>query len=558
MRERLNHEQLYKCCEPEIFPFSTTEEVKEFDGTIGQEKALRSIDFGLGLTSKGFNIFALGEAGTGKMRTIRAALDERAAKEKVPSDWCYVYNFKDPDAPCAIPLDPGRGGVFKKDMDDLIKTLRVELPKTFESKEYEKQRSKFIEGFQQKQKDLFASLEEEAESKGFAIKRAVGGFVIVPIKKSGEPLTEEEFAALDDKTRKRAEEIGKMLQERLDDVGRAVREAEKLLKEVLNRLEREIALGAVGHLIEDLKRKHRDNEKIVPYLELVEEDILTHLDDFKNVEEQAPPVPFMKMPKPEVSFVRYGVNVIVNNDAQKGAPVVFESNPTYLNLFGRLEYRVQYGMALTDFSMIRGGSLHRANGGYLLVNAMDLLRNIFSYDGLKRAIKNGEIRIEDVWEQYRLLSTTAIKPEPIPLEVKVIIMGNPYLYYLLYNLDEDYRELFKVKADFDSRMERTPENTQKYAGFVASCQRGEKLMPFDREAVARIVEYSSRLAMHQDKLSTRFGDITDLMHEAHYWSGKEGGTVVKGEHVVRALEEKVFRSNRLEERLREMMVEDTL
>ncbi len=558
MLERLNHEQLYKCCEPDIFPFSTTEEVKEFDGTIGQEKALRSIDFGLGLTSKGFNIYALGEAGTGKMRTINAALDERARKEKVPGDWCYVYNFKDPDAPCAISLEPGRGIVFKKDMDDLIKTLRVELPKTFESKEYEKQRSKFIEDFQQKQKELFASLEEEAELKGFAIKRAVGGFVIVPIKKSGEPLTEEEFAALDEKTRKRAEEMGKMLQERLDDVGRAVREAEKLLKEVLGRLEREIALGAVGHLIEDLKRKYRDTEKIVPYLELAEEDILTHLDDFKNVEEQAPPVPFMKMPKPEVSFVRYGVNVIVNNDAQKGAPVVFESNPTYLNLFGRLEYRVQYGMALTDFSMIRGGSLHRANGGYLLVNAMDLLKNIFSYDGLKRAIKNGEIKIEDVWEQYRLLSTTAIKPEPIPLEVKVIIMGNPYLYYLLYNLDEDYRELFKVKADFDSRMERTSENTQKYAGFIASCQRGEKLMPFDREAVARIVEYSSRLAMHQDKLSTRFGDIIDLMHEAHYWCGKEGGTVVKGEHVVRALEEKVFRSNRIEERLREMMVEDTL
>ncbi|BCB96978.1 ATP-dependent protease [Dissulfurispira thermophila] len=555
---KLRPEELYKCCDLSIFRFDTTDDIGKFEGTIGQERALRSLDFGLGLISKGFNIYVLGESGTGKMRTIRTLLNERASKESVPSDWCYVYNFKDPDNPLAVSLDPGKGVVFQKDMDTLIKNLRIEIPKAFESKEYEKQRSKILEEFQQKQKSLFTSLEEDAMAKGFAIRKAVTGLLIVPIKKNGEPLTEEEFAALDEKTRKKVEEIGKMLQEKLDDVVRAVREAEKLVKDMLSRLEREIALAAVGHFIEELKEKYKGYEKIVAYLDAVKEDILSHLDDFKITEEQAPPLPFMKMPKPEVSFVRYTVNVIVNNADCKGAPVVFESNPTYLNLFGRIEYKVQYGMALTDFSMIKAGSLHRANGGYIVINALDLLRNIFSYDALKRSIKNKEIKIEDVWEQYRLLSTTALKPEPIPLDVKVILVGNPYLYYLLYNLDEEYKELFKVKADFDSRMPRTNENIEKYAFFVASCQKEENLLPFDRSGVAKIVEYGSRLAEHQDKLSTKFSYIADIIREAHYWAKNAGSNIVKAEHVTKAIEEKIYRANRIEERIREMILEDTL
>lgn len=558
MVTKLKPEELYKCCEPDFFKFNTTEDIGKLEGTVGQERALKSMDFGLSLTSKGFNIFVLGEGGTGRMRTVRTLLQERALKEDVPPDWCYAYNFKNPDSCLAISLEPGKAMVFQKDMDDLIKTLRVEMPRVFESKEYEKQRNKIIDEFQQKQKELFTSLEEEAQSKGFAIRKAMAGLIIVPVKKSVEPLTEDEFAALDEKTRKKVEEVGKMLQEKLDDIARAVREAEKLVKEMLTKLEREIALGAVGHIIEDLKKKYLFNQKIVDYLEAVQEDILSHLDDFKVTEEQAPPLPFMKLPKTEVSFARYTVNVIVNNGESKGAPVIFESNPTYLNLFGRVEYKVQYGMALTDFSMIKAGSLHRANGGYIVINALDLLRNIFSYDALKRSIKNREIKIEDAWEQYRLISTMALKPEPIPLNVKVILIGSPYLYYLLYNLDEEYSELFKVKADFDSRMDRTPENIDKYAAFVASCQKEEKLLPFEKGGVSKIVEFGSRLAGHQDKMSTRFSDIADLIRESHYWALREGGSIVKAEHVVKAINEKVLRVNRIEERLREMMLEDTL
>ncbi|MCI0468631.1 MAG: AAA family ATPase, partial [Nitrospirae bacterium] len=558
MINKLKPEELFKCCEKDFFKFKTTDEIGGLDATIGQEKALRSIDFGLNLSSMGFNIFALGENGTGKMRTIKSILKDKAAKEKTSADWCYVYNFENPDMPLAISLESGHGMVFQKDMDNLIATLRAEIPKVFESKEYEKQRSRIVEDFQNKQKELFTNIETEAQSMGFALRKAVSGFMIVPIKKSGEPMTEEEFGALDNKTKKKIEEIGKTLQERLDDVGRAVREAEKLVKGMLSSLEREVFLAAIKDSIEELEEKYKAYEKIMAYMRAVKEDILTHIEDFKTTEEQPPPLPFLKMPRPETSFVRYSVNAIVSNAEGTGAPVIFESNPTYLNTFGRVEYKVQYGMAITDFSMIKAGSLHKANGGYIVINALDLLRNIFSYDALKRAVKNKEIKIEDAWEQYRLMSASALKPEAIPLDVKVILIGNPYLYYLLYNLDDEYRELFKIKADFDSRMERTNENTEKYAAFVAGCQKEEGLLPFDRSGVAKIVEYGSRLASHQNKLSTRFSEVADLMREAHYLAHKEGVKIVNAGHVDGAIDEKTFRTNRIEERIREMMIEDTL
>ena len=559
MAVKLTIEDLYRCCEPDFFEFRTTEEILDLSELIGQERALKSIDFGLSLENRGFNIFALGEAGTGKSHAIRSILLEKASHEPVPNDWCYIYNFKDPDAPLAVSIEPGRAAVFQKDMSDLIKGLTVEIPKVFESKEYEKQRSNIVVEFQQKQKELFSSLDEEALSKGFAIRRGEQGLLIVPVNKSGEPLTGEEFAALDEDSKTRAEEIGKMLQEKLNDIGRSVRQAEKMLREMLNKLERQIALGAVGHLIDELGEKYIDHMKIQAYLEAVKEDILSHLDDFKPTEEQAaPPMPFMKMPKPEVSFARFVVNVIVNNGEKNGAPVVFESNPTYLNLFGKLEYKVQYGMALTDFTMMKAGSLHRANGGYIVINALDLLKNIFSYDSLKRAIKNREIRVEDVWEQYRLMSTTAMKPEAIPLQVKVILTGIPHIYYMLYNLDDEYRELFKVKADFDSRMVRTSETMMQYAAFIASCQKDEGLLPFDNEGVAKVVEYGSRLAAHKDKLSTRFSVIADLLRESDYWAKKSDSRVVGAKHIVQALDERVYRVNRIEDTIQEMMVEDTL
>ncbi|MGD0884741.1 MAG: ATP-binding protein [Thermodesulfovibrionales bacterium] len=558
MIKSLGVDELYRCCDEQVLSFETTDDLPPLEGTIGQARALDAIDFGLSLNSAGFNIFLLGENGTGRKSTIKSLLEKQSLANPVPADWCYVFNFKSPDAPLAVSLRPGQAAAFYKDMDETIKTLRAEIPKVFESKEYEKQKNRIAEEFQKKQKDLFGSLEEEARAKGFSIRKTVSGLLIVPVKKTGEPLTEEEFEGLDAETKKKIDEIGKTLQDKLDDVVRAVREGEKHLKELLLKLEREAALASVGHLIDDLKKKYEENKKIVTYLDDVREDMLEHLDDFKTTEEQAPPLPFMKMQKPEPTFTRYTVNVLVNNKDRKGAPCVFESNPTYYNLFGSIEHKFQYGIAVTDFSLIKAGSLHRANGGYIVIDVLDLLRNLFSYDALKRCIRNKEIKIEDVWEQYRLISTTALKPEAIPLDVKVILIGSPYLYYLMYNLDEEYRELFKVKADFDSRMERSPENIQKYSLFVAMVCKQEGLLPFGHSGVAKVVEYGSRLAEHQEKLSSRFSDIADLVRESAYWARKVGSSVVKTEHVEQAIDERVYRSNKIEQRLLEMTAEGSL
>ncbi|OPY64166.1 MAG: DNA-binding ATP-dependent protease La [Syntrophorhabdaceae bacterium PtaU1.Bin034] len=556
---KLGPDDLRKSCNPDEFDFVTTDDIATAIGTIGQEKALKSLDFGLEINAEGFNIFALGDTGTGKMTTVTTMLKEKAAGERVPSDWCYVYNFKNPDIPTAISIEPGRGRAFRKDMDDLIKALKVDIPKAFESKEYEKQKSQIVEEFQRKQNELFSKLEEEAKEKGFSIKRGVSGILIVPLKKEGEePLTPDDFTKLDEKTKKEMEKTGRLLQERLNEVFRAMRETEKFVQEMLNKLERAIAFDALHGPIDNLKNKYFGNGKIIAYLDDAREDILTHIDEFKATEEQPSPLPFLKMPKQEASFARFTVNVIVDHADTRGAPIVFESNPTYLNLFGRIENKIMYGMAVTDFTMIRGGSVHRANGGYLIVDALDLLRNMFSYEALKRAIKNREIKVEDVLEQYRLISTATIKPEGIPLDVKVVIVGTPNIYYLLYNLDPEYNELFKVKADFDSRMDRTPENVRKYANFIADCQKAEKLLPFDRSGVAKLVEFGSRLADHQEKLTTKLSSISDLMREAHYWAKKDSANFIRGDHVTRAIDENIYRVNRIEERIREATLEDVL
>jgi lon-related putative ATP-dependent protease len=500
----------------------------------------------------------LGASGTGKTTTIKKRLKELALKEPVPDDWCYVYNFKDPDVPTAIALKPGMAAEFHAEMEELVNSLKLDISKVFESKEYEKSRSAIFEGFQKKQKEMFGKLEEEVKAGGFSIRKTVSGLLIVPVNEEGEPLTEESFEALEDEQKKKIDKMGKHFQEKLDDVVRMVREEEKSVKKLLDKLERDAALSAVGHQIEDLKIKYSEYGKVTNYLDDVREDILKHLEDFKATEEAPSPLPFMKPQKAEPTFTRYVVNVLVNNKECEGAPCVYESNPTYYNLFGRIEHKFQYGMAVTDFFMIKAGSLHRANGGYLIIDALDLLRNLFSYDALKRAIRNREVKIEDIWEQYRLVTSTTLKPEAIPLEVKVIFIGNPYLYYMLYNLDEEYRELFKVKAEFDNIMDCNEESMKKYSEFISSKCGDENLLPFDRTGVARVIEHGSRLAGHQQKLSSKFSDIADLLRESHYWAQKAGSEVVGGEHVEKALEEKIYRSNRIDDRLNELMMEGTL
>jgi lon-related putative ATP-dependent protease len=558
MLRELKKTELKNTCELSELPFNTTDDISALKETIGQKRALSALEFGLDIESHGFNIYILGESGTGKLTTIKNILKEKSKNESVPKDWCYVYNFKDNDNPHALSLPPGKGLSFQKDMDEMISVLRQEIPKIFDSKEYEKQKSKILEDFHAKQKEHFSTLEQEAKEKDFTLRKTVSGLILVPVKTTGETLSEEEYEDLEPEVKKKVEAIGKELQEKLDDAIRIVRDEEKKIKETIKDHERQATHSSVEHRIEEIRDKFKDEADVSEYLDEVKEDILNNLDDFKPQEEQTPALPFMKPAKSEPSFSKYSVNVFVNNLDLKGAPVVVESNPTYYNLFGRVEHKLQYGMAMTEFTMIKAGALQKANGGYLVIDALELLKNIFAYDSLKRTIKDKEIKIEDVWEQYRLISTVTLRPEAIPFNVKIILVGSPQLYYMLYSLDEEYRELFKVKADYENRMERKEENTLKYASFVQTKCAEKKLKPFDKGAVAKVIEYGSRLAEHQNKLSAKFSDIADLLREADYWAKKNNNGVITAEDIEKAHQEKFYRVNKVEEKILEATKEGTL
>ena len=558
MLKKVKKAELYNCCKVSELPFKTTDEISPLTETIGQQRALIALEFGLGIDSHGFNIYILGESGTGKLTTIRTILEDKAKDEPVPDDWCYVYNLKNPDVPRSLSLSPGKGVSFEKDMDEMITSLRQEIPKIFESKEYEKQRTDILEDFQEKQKKHFSDLEAEVKKKDFTLRKTVSGLILIPSKKSGETLSEEEYENLEPEVKKKVEAIGKGLQEKLDDVIRIVREEEKKIKDLMKDLERQATISSVSHRIDEIKGKHKDNKGVLNYLEEVKEDILEHLDDFKPQEEQPQSLPFMKPQKSEPSFVKYKVNAFINNKDSKGAPIVIENNPTYYNLFGRVEHKLQYGVAMTDFTMIKAGSLQQANGGYLVIDALELLKNIFSYDALKRTIKDKEIKIEDVWEQYRLISTVTLRPQAIPFNVKIILVGNPRLYYLLYNLDEEYRELFKVKADYENRMDRNEESMLKYASFVRTKCSERNMLPFDRDAVAKVIEYGSRLAEHQNKLSAKFSEIADILREADHWARTNKHKVVKAGDIEKAFKEKTYRANKVDKKILEATKEGTI
>ncbi len=553
----LQAESLRWRCRPEAFTFETTEDLPALEEIIGQDRAMRSIEFGLGIADHNYNIFVLGEGGTGKSTTVKDIIEKRAKAEPVPDDWCYVFNFSDPDSPKALNLPPGKGSELASEMEELVGSLRRDIPKVFESKDYEKHRDEILEGQQERTRALFFRLEQKAMEKGLVLKKSVSGLSVVPAR-DGKAMSHDEFEAMPNGKKAAIEEDLKIFQDRLSDAIREARVIEKETKERINALDREVVQYVVNPLVNELLEKFGVFPSVVEFINQVKEDILGSIDDFRPKEEQAIALGALRLPRQEPSFERYKVNLMVNNGETIGAPVVYETNPTYYNLFGRIEYRVQFGVASTDFTMIKAGSIHRAIGGYLIVNALDILRNIFVYDSLKRMIKNGEIRMEDVWEQYRLVSTTTLKPAPIPVHIKIVMIGDPFIYYLLYNLDTEYRKLFKVKADFDTVMPRDDGNVFKYALFAASRCRANGLAPFDRSGVARIVEYGCRLAGDQERLSARFNEIENLMTEASYWARTSGAAAVSDAHVETAVRERIYRNSRIEDRLREYIKEDTI
>jgi lon-related putative ATP-dependent protease len=555
----LSSQQLRQVCNAAQFDFQTTDELKDLDEILGQERAVDAILFGMGIRREGYNLFALGPSGTGKRTTIGQFLDQRAAAEETPPDWCYVNNFEQSHRPRALRLPPGLGVVLRADMERLIEELRTAIPAAFESEDYRTRRQEVEEEFKELQEGAFGEIQKRAQEKDIALIRTPVGLAFAPLRE-GETVEPEEFQKLPEEERKQVEVEIAELQTQLQDTIHQVQLWEREAREKMKELDREVAMFAVGHLIDELREKHAELPKVVDYLTVVQKDVIENVDEFRAVEEKQQS---LGMPLPPSlagppAFRRYQVNVLVDHSETEGAPVVYEDHPTYNNLVGRVEHLAQMGALVTDFSLIKAGALHRANGGYLILDARQLLLQPYAWEGLKRAIRSGEIRIESLAQALSVVSTVSLEPETIPLDVKVILIGERLLYYLLHQHDPDFGELFKVEADFNAEMVRTPENNALYARLIAGLVRKNELRPFDREAIARIIERGTRLAGDAEKLSIHLLSITDLLREADYWASVSGNGVVTAGDVQRAIDAQIHRSDRVRERVQEQIQRGTI
>ena len=562
----LSPDELRYDCDQSCLPFQTTEELPPLDEIIGQERAMRAVQFGLAMRNPGYNIFVTGPTGTGRSTYVQQAAKKFAENRPIPDDWCYVYNFHEPDVPLALRLPAGVGEQFREDMRDLVEDLKQVIPRAFESDEYEKQKTSILQEIHSMIEETLLTLHKRAEQEGFTLNQTPAGIVTIPLKEDGSPLTQEEFQTLPQEARQAIQEKNRRLQAQMNESVRRIRELEREGTLRIKQLDREVISYSIGPHLDRIQEKYKDYPVVASYLDSLREDLPRNLgqiraeisrasgDEAVDASRETGDRAAQPGSSPEMSYLRrLTVNLFVNNSETRGAPVIYETNPTYYNLFGKIEYKGQMGTFFTDFTMIRSGAIHRANGGILILQARDLLFDPLAWDTLKRTLKNGEARVENIGEQFRIIPTVTLKPQPIPVDVKVILIGTPYLYQLLYHLDEDFRKYFKVKADFDDEMDRTPEHMNKYAQFIASVCKRQNLRPFDRSGVARVIEYSSRLLEKQDKLSTRFNDVVEIIYEANALAEADSAPIVTASHVDRAIEEKIYRSNKVEEKIRELI-----
>ena len=556
-RAPLAPEELYTPCDPSEFKFQTTAELPDFTEMVGQERALEAVRFGVGIRRPGFNLFLLGPEGTGKFGAVREFLKKRAASEPTPDEWSYVNDFENPKVPRALRLPPGRGVLLRDDINRLLENIRSAIPSAFESDTYTARKRVIEQEVKERQQNALDEVRKEADDKGVALVQTPTGVVLAPTR-NGQVLSPEEFDRLEESENKRAEaEIVKM-QDKLQSALRLMPKYEQEGREKLRELNREVAIFAVGHLIDELKKKYLDLPNVAAFLHEVQEDISENVDEIL-----APPEhPLASLlgvmsPAPSkglASLRRYQVNVLVDHSGKEGAPLVFEDHPTYQNLVGQVEYVSHLGALSTDFTLIRPGALHRANGGYLLLDAHKLLLQPYAWEALKRCLQTSQIRIESLGQILSLVSTVSLEPQPVALDVKVVLIGERVLYYLLCQFDPDFSELFKVAADFEERIDRNAETDFLYALRVGTVARRENLLPFDRGAVCRVVEQCARMAGDSQKVLARRRPVADLLREADYRAREASHSVVGAEDVQRAIDAQIHRADRLRSRL----IEETL
>jgi predicted ATP-dependent protease len=551
----LQPQQLHHPCDSGQFGFQTTADLEDLTEIIGQMRAMDAIRFGTGIRHDGYNLFVLGPSGIGKNSIVRHFLEKKAEGEHKPDDWCYINNFKLPHKPKVLRLPSGRGEELRQRMEQLVDYLRSAVPALFEGDEYRAKASALQEEFSKRQEDTIKELSDDAEKQQIALLRTPEGFAFAPVR-DHEVIPPDEYEQLPEEERQRVEAAIVELQARLEKIMRQMPQWRRERHERIKQLERETILSVVDHMVTEIKEAYADLPEALTYLDLVQKDMVDNGDAFRKQEETAT-FGGMTMVAHQ-SFHHYKVNVLVTNGKKPGAPIISEDGPTYSNLVGRVEHIAQMGALVTDFTLIKPGALHLANGGYLLLDIRKVLVQPFAWEGLKRALQTREIRIESLGQMYSLVSTVSLEPEPIPLETKVILFGDRMFYYLLQQYDPEFGELFKVAADFEERIERNDDSHQLYARLVATLSRKEKLLPFDRGAVARVIEHSARLVEDAERLSTHMRSIVDLLHEADYCSREAGRSVVENDDVQCAIDAQIRRQDRMRDRLHEAILRDIL
>jgi lon-related putative ATP-dependent protease len=551
----LSPDRLYRACETERFTFANTAELDDLTEGIGQMRAIDAAHFGIGMRHAGYNLYVMGPPGSGKRYLIRQLLDQRVGQEAKPADWCYVHNFSQSHKPRAIQLPAGMGTRFHADMQQLVSELQATIPAVFEGEEYRRRLSQIDEEYGDRQTQAFVEVGEDSIKQGITLLRTPNGFSFAPAK-GDEVMSPDDFDKLPPEEKTRIEQAIASLQERLEKLIRQVHQWRRERIERVRKLNEEAVLFAVGHLIDDLRSNYADYPAVCSYLNEVQQNVIESMDEFRHPKEAATGLAALTSELP--NFSRFRVNLLVARDGAEGAPVIYEDHPTYQNLIGRVEHLAQLGALVTNFLLIKPGALHQANGGYLLLDAIKLLTQPYAWEGLKRALSTREIRIESLGQMYSLVSTVSLEPEPIPLNAKVILIGNRMLYYLLAQYDPEFGELFKVAADFEDEVARSADNDLLYARLIGTLVRREKLRPFDRGAVARVIEHSARRAEDAERLSTHMQSLADLVREADYWAAQEKREVVARADVEHAIDAQIKRSDRLRERSHEAILRGIL
>ena len=545
---RLDPSQLYKPCNIEQLKFETTEELDDIDITVGQERAMEAIKFGIRIHKNGYNIFAMAPTGTGKLTAIRQLVEHEASRQAIPSDWCYVNNFHQPAKPSAIKLMPGKGKFFQQDMAELIDELSIAIPSAFDGDEYRSRAGEIESQSRQREINELSQLRDKAANAHVILVETPTGYAFSPADENNEIISPEQFNKFDKDKQREIQNTIIALQEDLAKLLKSFPSWRKETKRQLQALNREVAELAVNHSVDELIEKYAKQDAILDYLNDVQKDIVEHVRDFIPHSEKV--LSFMELPQESNPFKRYYVNLMVDFCDKKSAPVIFEDNPNYSNLLGRIDHQAYMGSLVTDFTMIKPGALHKANGGYLILDARKLLFQPYAWEAIKRTLQSGEIRIESLERALSLISTSSLEPEPIALDLKLILVGEPLIYYLLSAYDPDFHDLFKVAADFDESVSRA-DSTPEYARLLATIARREKLRPLSQNAVARVIEHSSRMVGDAEKLLTHLRSIKDLLTESNYWAQDNGHDHIAISDVQQAIDHKTHRLDKIREKLYE-------